>query len=131
MFHYLFSNCIVNLRRQRFQPWNEFFNRSSFGSRSCCPPVTRKSISHHQSISHSPFCQSPSVNPVTLSRISSQDRTSNNLFKLEKLKLGKKWFSNRVVDEWNGPSKHIISAESMGRFKRRLDKFMDEDDRWN
>ena len=38
-------------------------------------------------------------------------------------------FSNRVVDEWSGLSNHIVSVKTMGRLKRRLDKFMDEDDR--
>ena len=46
--------------------------------------------------------------------------------------IGWNWFSNRVVDEWNGRSNYIVSAETMGSFKRRLDKFMDEDDDgWN
>ena len=58
-----------------------------------------------------------------------------NGFKLEKFgfrrEIGCNWFSNRVVDEWNGLSNHIVSVETMGRFERRLDKFMDEDDRWN
>ena len=40
------------------------------------------------------------------------------------------WFSNKVVDEWNELSNHIVSGETMGSFKRRLDKFMGEDDRW-
>ena len=42
--------------------------------------------------------------------------------------IGRNWFSN-LVDEWNGLSNHAISAETMGSFKRRLDKFMDEDNR--
>ena len=44
--------------------------------------------------------------------------------------LGKNWFSNRVVDEWNGLSNQVVSGESVGSFKRRLDKFMDGGDRW-
>ena len=39
------------------------------------------------------------------------------------------WLSNKVVDEWNGLINHIVRAETMGSFKRRLDKFMDEDDK--
>ena len=42
--------------------------------------------------------------------------------------IGRNWFLNRVVDEWNGFSNHIVSAETMKSFKKR---FMDEDDRWN
>ena len=41
-------------------------------------------------------------------RITNQDTTRNNGFKLEKFRfrkvLGKNWFSNRVVEEWNGLS---------------------------
>ena len=47
------------------------------------------------------------------------------------LMIGRNWFSNRVVNDWKGFSNLIVSAETMGSFKRRLDKFMDEDDRWN
>ena len=32
---------------------------------------------------------------------------------------------------WNRLNNHIVSAQTMGSFKRRLDRFMDEDDRWN
>ena len=57
-----------------------------------------------------------------------QDRTGNNGFKLEKFRLReirRRWFSKRVVvDEWNGLSNHIVSAQTMGSFKRRLNKLM-------
>ena len=37
--------------------------------------------------------------------ISSQDRTRNNGFKLEKYRfnkeIGRNWFTNRVVDDWS------------------------------
>ena len=42
--------------------------------------------------------------------------------------IGKNWSSNRVVDEWNGLSNHIVTAETI---ERRLDKFIDENERWN
>ena len=45
--------------------------------------------------------------------------------------MGRNWFSNRVVDKWNRLSNYIVSVETMVSFKRRLDKFMDEDDGWN
>ena len=48
-----------------------------------------------------------------------------------KRKIGRNWFFIRVVDEWNGLSNHIVSGEKMGCFQRRLDKFMDEDGKWN
>lgn len=44
-------------------------------------------------------------------------------------KMGRNRFSNRMVREWNGLSNQILSAESLGSFKRRLDRFMDENDR--
>ena len=40
-------------------------------------------------------------------------------------------FSNREVDEWNRLSNHIISGKTLEGFKRRIDKCIDEDDRWN
>ena len=36
-----------------------------------------------------------------------------------------------VVDEWNRLNNHIVSSQTLGSFERRLDKFMDEDDRCN
>ena len=35
--------------------------------------------------------------------------------------VGKFSFANRVVDEWNGLSQHVVEAESLGVFKGRLD----------
>ena len=65
-------------------------------------------------------------------RVNNQDITRNNGINLEKFRFKRKiernWFSNRVVDEWN--RLNIVSAQTLGSFKRRLDKFMDEDDRW-
>ena len=61
-------------------------------------------------------------------RISNQDRTRSNGFKLEKFRfkkeIGRNWFSNRVVDECNGLSKQVVSAESLRSFKRKLHRFM-------
>ena len=37
-------------------------------------------------------------------------------------------FSNRIVDEWSRLSNHIVNAQTMESFKRRVHKFMDEDD---
>ena len=54
---------------------------------------------------------------------------SNTPFKFKK-EIGKNWFTNRVVDEWNRLSSHVVNAKSIGCFKNRLDKFMDSDDRW-
>ena len=41
---------------------------------------------------------------------------------------GKELLYYRVVDDLNSLNIRIISAESIGRFKRKLDKIMDEDD---
>ena len=42
----------------------------------------------------------------------------NSMFKEDKRR---NWFSNRVVDEWNGPSNRHVKVKSIRRFKRRLD----------
>ena len=47
-----------------------------------------------------------------------------------KKEIGRNWFSNRVVDEWNGLSNQVVGANTIGSFKNRLDKHMDGDDRW-
>ena len=66
---------------------------------------------------------------------SSQDRTRGNGYKLEKLRfrtdIGRYWFTNRVVNDWNRLGRHVVSAESIDSFKRRLDQSMDRDDRWD
>ena len=73
------------------------------------------------------------INKVLI--FSEQNRTRNNGFKLNKFRfrkeIGRNWFTNRVLGEWNGLSSHIINANSLGSFKNRLDRFMDEDVRWN
>ena len=43
--------------------------------------------------------------------------------------MGKNWFSNRVVNEWSRRNNHVVRAETLGSLKRRLGKFMDEDDK--
>ena len=66
-------------------------------------------------------------------RFSNQDRTRNNGFKIEKNRykkeIGKNWFSNRVVGEWNGLSSQVVSARTIESFKRRLDRHMDANDK--
>ena len=66
--------------------------------------------------------------------ISSQDKTRRNGFKLEKCRcrkdIGRNWFTNRVVDDWNRLSDQVVSTQTIGSFKRRLDGFMDGDERW-
>ena len=66
-------------------------------------------------------------------RVNNQDIARKNVFKLEKFRfrreIGRNWFSNKVVYEWNRLSNRIVSGQTLGSFKRRLNKFMDEDDR--
>ncbi|KAK8747068.1 hypothetical protein OTU49_016973, partial [Cherax quadricarinatus] len=61
-------------------------------------------------------------------RISLQERTRSNGFKLDKFRfrkdIGKYWFGNRVVDEWNSLPSWVIEARTLGSFKFRLDKYM-------
>ena len=44
--------------------------------------------------------------------------------------MGKYWLTNRVVNDWNKLGRHVVKAESIGSFKKRLDECMDRDDRW-
>ena len=71
---------------------------------------------------------------VKVLTISSQDITRNNGFKLEKCRfnkeIGRNWFTNRIVDDWNRLSWLVVSAQTIGSFKRRLDDLMDGDERW-
>ncbi len=57
-----------------------------------------------------------------------------NGLKLNKFRFNKhirmNWFTDRVVDEWNRLSSHVVSANTINTFKKRLDKFMDGKDRW-
>ena len=57
----------------------------------------------------------PSTHVLT---VSSQDRTRNNDFKLEKCRFSKEiglaWFTNRVVDDWNRLSQQVVSAQTIG-----------------
>ena len=66
--------------------------------------------------------------------ISSQDRTRNNGFKLEtcgfRKEIGIDRFTNRVVDDWDRLNQQVVSVQTIGSFKRRLDRFMDGDERW-
>ena len=64
-------------------------------------------------------------------RIHQQDRTRTNGFKLDKFRfrkeIGRNWFGNRVVDEWNKLPNGVVSARTVQTFKNRLDKFMDNE----
>lgn len=35
--------------------------------------------------------------------------------------MERNWFSNEVIEEWNRLGNHVVSAESIRSFKRRLD----------
>ena len=54
-----------------------------------------------------------------------------NLYKFRFRKdIGNNWFTNRVVEEWNKLSKHVVSARTIDTFDKRLDISMDEENRW-
>lgn len=61
-------------------------------------------------------------------------RVGVKMYMLEKLRLrsdvSRYWFTNRVMNNWNRFGRHVAIAESLGNFKRRLDKCMDRDDWW-
>ena len=42
--------------------------------------------------------------------------------------MGGCWFTGRVVNDWSGLGGHMVGAESMGGFGRRLDRSVDGDD---
>ena len=73
------------------------------------------------------------VNKVLV--VSEPGRTRSNGFKLEKFRfnkdIGKNWFINRVMDEWNRLSSHVVSANTINTFKNRLDDFMDGEGRFS
>ena len=52
--------------------------------------------------------------------VNNQDKTRNNGLKLEKFRfkreIRRNWFSNRMVDEWNGLNNNFVSAETIGIF---------------
>ncbi len=62
------------------------------------------------------------INKVLIVR--ERGRTRSNGSKLDKFRfnkdIGKNWFTNRVMDEWNRLSIHVVSANTMDSFKRRL-----------
>ncbi len=66
--------------------------------------------------------------------ISSQDRTHGNEYKLDKLifrnNVGRYWFTSRVVNDWNRLGRHVVSAETISSFKKRLYEYMDRVDSW-
>ena len=43
---------------------------------------------------------------------------------------GSNTHTNRMIDGWNRLSQQVVSAQTIGSFKRRLDDFMDGDERW-
>ena len=51
-------------------------------------------------------------------RIRSHDKTEDNGFKLERKGIKQNFIHNRVADEWNGLSNHIVSAESIRSSKK-------------
>lgn len=52
-------------------------------------------------------------------------RTCSNGLKLDKFRLnkdiGKNWFTNRVVDEWNRLGSHVVGVNTIDTFKKFMD----------
>ncbi len=59
-----------------------------------------------------------------------ESRCGSKQFVFIVIYIGKNWFTNRVVDEWNSLSSHVVSANTIDTFKKRLDRFMDGEGRW-
>ncbi len=61
-------------------------------------------------------------------------RTRSNGYKLDKFRfrkeIGKNFFTNRVVGEWNKLPANVVDANTIESFKWRLDRFMDGEGRW-
>lgn len=57
--------------------------------------------------------------------------TRVNCFQLDKFRIhqdrGRNRFSNGVVDEWNKLGSHVVGADTIATFKKRLSKFMDSE----
>ena len=72
------------------------------------------------------------INKVLL--VKEKVKTRTNGFKLDKFRywkdVGKNWFTNRVVEEWNKLSKHVVSVRTVYTLEKRLDISMDEENRW-
>ena len=62
--------------------------------------------------------------------ISEHNRTRGNTYKLEKKQcntnIRSSFFSQRIVNHWNGLPEEVVSAESVNTFKNRLDKWKAE-----
>lgn len=52
-----------------------------------------------------------------------EGRTSSNGLKRDKFRftkdIGKKWLTDRVVDEWNRPDSHVMSASATDKWLDR------------
>ena len=67
------------------------------------------------------------VNYSTWFKLSGNSRTRGHCFKLvkarSKLDIRKNFFSQRVINAWNGLPSNVVEAESVNAFKNRYDKF--------
>ena len=63
----------------------------------------------------------------TLMQIDSSTRTKSHSFKLHKesnfnTNKFKYFFTNIIINRWNGLPEHVVTAESLNVFKNKLDK---------
>ena len=63
--------------------------------------------------------------------MSENNRTRGNSYKLEKKQcntnIRSSFFSQRIVNHWNGLPEEVVSAESVNTFNNRLDKWKAEE----
>ena len=66
------------------------------------------------------------ITTKTLMQVDSSTRTRSHSFKLHKDSFNtnkfKYFFTNRIINRWNGLPEHVVSAESLNVFKNKLDK---------
>ena len=65
-------------------------------------------------------------------QFASNNITRGHRYKLiknrSKLDVRKYFFSQRIVDRWNGLPAFVVEAETLNTFKNRLDKFLEQDE---
>ena len=69
-----------------------------------------------------------SMHTSTYTQDNCTSKTRGHPFKLYKTRfykdIGKFAFSNRIFEQWNSLSAHVVTAESVNQFKNRLDKYL-------
>ena len=53
----------------------------------------------------------------------------SDIFRFRK-EIGKKRFTNKVVEDWNKLSDHVVSEGTVDTFEKRFDMSLDDENRW-